>query len=136
MSRRKKDDSPVSFQITPMIDMTFLLLVFFMVTSKLTEQKVKKDIRLPEASASVKPADHEQRDVINIDENGDYFLDDEKVDEQTLKAYLNKRYNMNKPPYIIYLRADRNMPAKRISEFVEMATESGVDRIIFGVLNE
>ena len=119
-----------------MIDMTFLLLVFFMVTSTLTQQRTKKGIRLPEASASVKPEDHDQRDVINIDENGDYFIEDKKVDEENLRAYLEKRYKMDKPPYIIYLRADKDMPAKRIAEFVEMATESNVDRIIFGVLNE
>ncbi|MDF1814464.1 MAG: biopolymer transporter ExbD [Verrucomicrobiales bacterium] len=135
MSRKKKDDSPVSFQITPMIDMTFLLLVFFMVTSKLTEQKVKKDISLPQASASIRPKDHSQRDVINIDDNGRYFIADAEVSNDQLNEFLKKRYGVN-TPYVIYLRADQNMPAKKIGEFMEMATEAGVDRVIFGVLNE
>lgn len=135
MSRRKKDDSPVSFQITPMIDMTFLLLVFFMVTSKLTEQKVKKDISLPQASASIRPKDHSQRDVINIDDKGNYFISDGRVSEEQLNEFLKKRYGVN-TPYVIYLRADKQMPAKKIGEFMEMATEAGVDRVIFGVLND
>jgi len=135
LSRKKKDDSPVSLQITPMIDMTFLLLVFFMVTSKLTEQKVKKDIRLPEATASVRPKDHSQRDVINIDDKGDYFIADSRVSEEQLNEFLKKRYGVI-TPYVIYLRADKQMPAKRIGEFMEMATDAGVDRVIFGVLND
>lgn len=118
-----------------MIDMTFLLLVFFMVTSKLTEQKVKKDISLPQASASIRPKDHSQRDVINIDDNGRYFIADAEVSNDQLNEFLKKRYGVN-TPYVIYLRADQNMPAKKIGEFMEMATEAGVDRVIFGVLNE
>jgi len=118
-----------------MIDMTFLLLVFFMVTSVLTEQKVKKDIDLPEATASIRPKGHSQRDVINIDNRGEYFISDARVSKDELKAFLDKRYGVN-TPYVIYLRADKQMPAKKIGEFMEMATNAGVDRVIFGVLND
>ncbi|MEO0416086.1 MAG: biopolymer transporter ExbD [Verrucomicrobiota bacterium] len=135
MSRRKKEESPVSFQITPMIDMTFLLLVFFMITSTLTDQKVKKDIDLPEASASVLPDDLSKRDIINIDGNGDFYIAKQKVDNDQLMAYLKKRYGVN-TPYMIYLRADKNTPFKRTKEFMDMATEAGVNRVVFGVLND
>jgi len=119
-----------------MIDMTFLLLVFFMVTSVLTEQQVKKDISLPEASAAILPKDHAQRDVINIDGNGDFFIAEAKVDMDTLRGYLAERYKLERTPYVIYLRADKNTPNKRIGEFMEIATDENVDRVIFGVLND
>lgn len=135
MSRKKKPDAPVSFQITPMIDMTFLLLVFFMVTSVLTEQQTKKDISLPEASAAILPEDHAQRDVINIDGKGNFFIADAKVTTEDLRAYLAERYKLNRTPYVVYLRADKNTPNKRIGEFMEIATDEAVDRVIFGVLN-
>lgn len=118
-----------------MIDMTFLLLVSFMVTTKLTEQKVKKDIDLPEATASIRPEDHAQRDVINIDARGDYFIADARVDKEALAEFLKTRYGVN-TPWVVYLRADRQMPAKKIGEFMELATNAGVDRVIFGVLND
>ncbi len=118
MSRRKRSsDSPVSFQITPMIDMTFLLLVFFMITSTLTEQKVKKDIDLPNASASVLPEDPSRHDIINIDGNGDYFIGDDKVDKEGMKAYLKKRYEV-RTPYVVYLRADKRTPARITAGFL------------------
>jgi biopolymer transport protein ExbD len=47
--RRKAPQDEVGFNITPMIDMTFLLLIFFMVTTKITNEQVKKDIALPTA---------------------------------------------------------------------------------------
>ncbi|MEO0446731.1 MAG: biopolymer transporter ExbD [Verrucomicrobiota bacterium] len=135
MARRKRTETPVSFQITPMIDMTFLLLVFFMITSTLTEQKVNLDIRLPEATAAILPDDPSRRDVINIDDQGNYYLADDVVSKEELKAYLKKRYGVN-TPYMVYLRADKNTPASKTSEFMEIATESGVDRVVFGVLND
>lgn len=135
MPRKRKTDTPVSFQITPMIDMTFLLLVFFMITSTLTEQKVKKDIDLPVASAAVLPDDPSRRDIINIDEKGDYFIADDRVSKDQMMAYLKKRYGVNNP-YLVYLRADKQTPASKTSEFIEMAAEAGVDRVVFGVLND
>ena len=91
MARRKKGHTPVSFQITPMIDMTFLLLVFFMITSTLTEQKVKKDIVLPEASAAILPEDPSKHDIINVDAEGNFFIADKLVSDDELMAYLKKR---------------------------------------------
>jgi biopolymer transport protein ExbD len=135
MPRRRKSDTPVSFQITPMIDMTFLLLIFFMITSTLTEQKVKRDIDLPEASAAVLPEDDSKRDVINIDGAGQYFIGDVAADKEAVMAYLKQRYGKN-TPYMIYLRADKDTPAKLTSEFIDMAAEAGVDRVVFGVLND
>jgi len=135
MARKKKSDTPVSFQITPMIDMTFLLLIFFMITSTLTEQNVKRDIDLPEASAAVLPEDDSKRDVINIDGSGQYFIGDTPADKDSVMAYLKKRYGKN-TPYMIYLRADKNTPAKKTTEFIDMAAEAGVDRVVFGVLND
>lgn len=135
MARRKKTDSPVSFQITPMIDMTFLLLVFFMITSTLTEQQVKKDIRLPTAAASITPDDLSNRDIINIDGDGDYFIADRKVTKDEMKAYLKMRFEVQ-PPLKIYLRADKDTPAKITGEFMDMATDAGATNVIFGVLND
>ncbi len=118
-----------------MIDMTFLLLVFFMVTSVLTEQKTNKDIDLPEATASIAPKNHTLREVINIDKKGNYSLSNKTVTKEDLSAYLKKRFGVT-TPYVVYLRADKNMHAEKIGEFMEIATEARVEKVIFGVLND
>lgn len=132
---RKNKDAPVSFQITPMIDMTFLLLIFFMVTTTLSNEQVKMDVKLPTAESAVIPIDLSDRDVINIDENGAYFIANDRVTKEEMAAYLKKRFE-NFPPLKIYLRADANTPAEKITEFMEMATEAGAVNVIFGTLNE
>ena len=71
--RRKRPLDEVSFQITPMIDMTFLLLIFFMVTQKITEQQLNVPVKLPVAVSAVAP-ERTEREVINIDGKGNYYI--------------------------------------------------------------
>jgi len=121
----------VSFQITPMIDMTFLLLIFFMVTQKITEQQLQVPVKLPVAVSAV-PPEKTERDVINIDREGQYYIGDQAASKEEVLAHLKVKFK-DFPPLQIYLRADQNTPTKKIREFVEMATEVGAIDLIFGV---
>ena len=118
-----------------MIDMTFLLLIFFMVTTTLTNQPVKMDIDLPGAESAVVPKDLSHREVINIDSSGVYFIADTPVSKEEMAAHLKQQF-VDFPPLKIYLRADKDTPAEKITEFVEMATEAGAVNVIFGTLND
>jgi len=121
----------VSFQITPMIDMTFLLLIFFMVTQKITEQQLNVPVKLPVAVSAV-PPEKTERDIINIDGEGNYYIGDQAATTEEVLAHLKVKFH-DFPPLQIYLRADKNTPAKKIREFVDMATEVGAIDLIFGV---
>lgn len=129
--RRKIPHDEVGFNITPMIDMTFLLLIFFMVTTKITNEQVKKEIALPAAISAVQPEDLSNRDIINLDETGALWISNTQVSDEDMKTYLQGRFKSN-PPLKIYLRADKNTPAKRIREFMKMASEAGAVNVIFG----
>lgn len=129
--RRQRSVDEVSFQLTPMIDMTFLLLIFFMVTQKITEQELSVPVKLPVALSAVAPALLE-RDVINIDGTGQYYIGDAPASKEELLAHLKVKFR-DFPPLQIYLRADQKTPAKKIREFVDMATEVGAIDLIFGV---
>jgi len=129
--RRKRPLDEVSFQITPMIDMTFLLLIFFMVTQKITEQQLNVPVKLPVAISAVAP-ERTERDVINIDGEGNYYIGDKLATKDDVLAHLQVKFE-DYPPLQIYLRADQNTPTKKIREFVEMATAVGAIDLIFGV---
>lgn len=129
--RRKRPLDEVSFQITPMIDMTFLLLIFFMVTQKITEQQINVPVKLPVAVSAV-PPEKTERDIINIDGGGNYYIGDQMASKEEVLAHLKVKFK-DFPPLQIYLRADKDTPTKKIREFVEMATEVGAIDLIFGV---
>jgi len=128
---RKRPLDEVSFQITPMIDMTFLLLIFFMVTQRITEQELSVPVELPVAVSAADP-ERTERDIINIDGEGQYYIGDHPASQEEVLEHLRVKFE-NFPPLQIYLRADQDTPAKKIREFVEMATEVGAIDLIFGV---
>ena len=132
--RRKQSADEVSFQMTPMIDITFLLLIFFMVTQRITEQELSVPVKLPVALSSVSP-ERTERDVINIDGGGNYYIGDRAATTEEVLAHLKVKFR-DFPPLQIYLRAHQNTPTKKSREFVEMATEVGAIDLIFGVYGE
>lgn len=129
IDRRADDD--VGFQLAPMIDMTFLLLVFFMVTTKISKEQIKEEVRLPVASNAVIPDDIGNRDIISIDAEGRYFVGQEITDKKGLAEHLKKRFE-NTPPLRLYIRADQKTPGKKIKEIMKMAADAGAVDVIFG----
>lgn len=127
----KKQEDEVGFQITPMIDMVFLLLVFFMVTTKISKDQIKLDIKLPLASNGILPEDLSNRDIVSIDGSGQYFIGQQPATKQELAEHLKRRFRDN-PPLRLYVRADQGTPGKQIKELMRMAAEAGAISVIFG----
>jgi len=135
MRVHKKPDDEVGFQLAPMIDMTFLLLVFFMVTTKISKEQVKVDIKLPTASNATIPNDLSDRDIISIDGSGQYFIGQQPADKKQLTAHLKTRFK-NTPPLRLYVRADAKTPGKQIKELMKIASEAGAITVIFGTYQD
>lgn len=131
MKITRRPDDEMGFQLAPMIDMTFLLLIFFMVTTKISKEQIKEEIRLPVASNAIIPKDVSNRDIISLDDKGNYFIGTEPADKKRLADYLKKRFE-NTPPLRLYIRADQTTPAKKIKEVMKMAAEAGAIDVIFG----
>ncbi len=129
--RRIREEEALSFPITPMIDMVFLLLIFFMVTSRITQESRKKEIRLPETSIAQKPISQESRELLNLDEKGVIFIGETATPEPELKKYLMQRLK-DHPPLRIYVRADAQTPAATIKRIVRICAETGAIDIGFG----
>lgn len=135
MKLAKKQEDEIGFQLAPMIDMTFLLLIFFMVTTKISKEQVKVDIKLPTASNATIPSDLSNRDVISIDGEGNYHIGQRRTDKKELTAYLKERFKVT-PPLRIYVRADKDTPGKQIKELMRIASEAGAVNVIFGTYQD
>ena len=127
----RRPDDEVGFQLAPMIDMTFLLLIFFMVTTKISKEQIKEEVKLPVASNAVIPDDVSNRDIISIDAQGRYFIGQEIADKKRLAEYLKKRFEKT-PPLRLYIRADQKTSGKKIKEIMKMAADAGAVDVIFG----
>lgn len=135
MKLAKKQEDEIGFQLAPMIDMTFLLLIFFMVTTKISKEQVKVAIKLPTASNATIPSDLSNRDIISIDGDGNYYIGQKETDKKELAAYLKERFKIT-PPLRLYVRADKNTPGRQIKELMRIASEAGAVNVIFGTYQE
>src|SRR5882757_9695340 len=91
---RRVHHEEVGMQIAPMIDVVLLLLFFFMLSGKLTKQAKMMDIKVPHALSGVIPTESQlgDRDIINIDGNGNFFTGNVPVTSQQLTTHLKERF--------------------------------------------
>jgi biopolymer transport protein ExbD len=130
---RRVHHDEVGLQIAPMIDVTLLLLFFFMLAGKITKGDKLLDIKVPVAATGKVPVDEGARDVVNIDEQGRLFSGSRPVTTKELTAHLKQRFK-DYPPLKLYIRADSKTPGKKIKEVMAVASEAGAIEVVFGVI--
>lgn len=120
--------------MAPMIDMVFLLLIFFMVASHLTAME-RIPVSLPVADKAKVPEEARDRQLITVtaEANGEaaYFMNLQKVDIKELSAAIAQQQAKDENVRI-YLRADRQVRHKYIKAVMEACAEAGIADIIFG----
>jgi biopolymer transport protein ExbD len=114
-------------ELTPMIDVVFLLMIFFLVASKLDEADRSIDVILPQASAA-KPLTSKPREfVINIDREGNYFAGARPVRLEDLQQLLRQSAADNPQRQTVIVRADENTAHKFVVGAMDACVQAGVE---------
>jgi biopolymer transport protein ExbD len=118
--------------LTPLIDVVFLLLIFFMVSTTF-RQETQIRVELPQASAE--PAEALERKVLDItlDRDGWFYVDQEQVADRkptTLKRALARAMGDNTGLPVV-IRADANTPHQAVITAMDAASQLGLVRITF-----
>ena len=114
-------------ELTPMIDIVFLLMIFFLVASKLDEADRSIDVVLPQASAA-KPLTSKPREfVINIDREGGYFAGARPVPLEELGLLLRQAAADNPQRQTVIVRADENTAHKFVVAAMDACVQAGID---------
>ena len=114
-------------EMTPMIDIVFLLMIFFLVASKLDEADRAIDVVLPQAAAA-KPLTTRPREfVINIDRNGNYFAGARPVRLEELKDLLVQTAADNPARQTVIVRADEEVAHKFVVAAMDACVQAGID---------
>lgn len=132
---RRRHSEDIGFQIAPMIDITWILIIFFMVTMHLVENEFAVEVALPIASSAEIPPDLSGRVVVNIDKAGNYFIGNEAMTLVQLTAHLKQRM-IQFPPLKVYLRADAGIPAAKTKEFYRACAEATAVEVIIASFRE
>jgi len=115
-------------ELTPMIDVVFLLIIFFMVTSEFARD-VRAEVELPKLPGEQQEENEEAGVVVNIDERGNIILNvsEDPVTLEELRKQLQVFFITDtSTEQRVLLRADRRASAGRLNEVVRVLHEIGV----------
>ena len=119
--------------MAPMIDMVFLLLVFFMTVSSISQAGHRVELDLPESTASEMPKDLSNRVMLSIQKDGTYYLGGELLDSDALGDRL-KTMRDRFPEIKLRIRADRGTAFSDVKLAMKAATEAGISDYLYGTL--
>jgi len=107
MRFRNENDESFSFDLTPLVDVVFLLLIFFMVSTAFVDFTRQMDISLPSSKSSV-PSEVREPVKVELTVDKQIFLNGEKVTLEEFESALSK-ISVSKNNAAV-IRADKNLP--------------------------
>jgi biopolymer transport protein ExbD len=112
--------------ITPLLDLAFVLLIIFVITTPLLEQALP--LKLPQGGQTMQRV--EQRDIrtVEIDPRGFYFLNRQRMALETIIANLIRDHNAN-PNLVVRIRADENGRNKELYAVIDGCRRNGITRM-------
>ena len=122
------EDEP-EVNLTPLIDVVFLLLIFFMVSTTFEHQS-RIQIELPEATASPEEVEEESLEIV-IDAQGRYFIGEEQVvntELKTLKSAISKAVG-DRGTVPVTIRADASTPHQAVITALDATSQLGLTHI-------
>jgi len=141
--RRSPEASPdLGFQIAPMIDVVFVVLVFFMSLTAAIKIEAELNTKLPGGIASATSVDLPDEQTIGIEANGQVLLNDAPFDAPTDAALPNlsntlKRLKENadnaKTKLLITISSDSKAPYYRTIDVLNALAAASVDNVTFTV---
>jgi len=122
LSALRTDDEEQEINITPMLDVVFIMLIFFIVTASFVKE-AGIDVNKPEAQTS---QPKEQANIlIAIDAAGDIWIDRRKVDPRAVRANIERLHAEN-PQGTVVIQADEEAKTKVLVEVMDSARMAGV----------
>lgn len=133
MNLRPKPSPPPELNLTPLVDVVFLLLLFFMVSTTFTAKR-ELPIRLPEAQGRPGTASEERALVVVIDRQSQYVIDEQPLTiaagEDVTQA-LTRVLSNHPQGRALRIEADAATPHQAVMRVLDAAQALGLTRLAF-----
>lgn len=98
-----------ALSMTPLIDVVFLLLIFFLVASRLSQEDRELDIPLPSAANAMPMTSEPQEMIVNIDQEGRIYVDRQEMEGSQFERLLRNAIANNPLGQSVIIRADHRV---------------------------
>jgi biopolymer transport protein ExbD len=125
-SNRSNFSTLSEINVTPLLDLAFVLLIIFMITTPLLENSM--NLVIPSSSAANAPISKAQVQTISIDRDQTIRINNEIVDSDSLTARLLALKRAN-PDVAIVIRPDRELPVQKLVTLMDSLQRAQITRV-------
>jgi biopolymer transport protein ExbD len=124
-----------TISMTPMIDIVFLLIIFFLVSSHMASRETAQPINLPSAATALASEAVSPDATLNILSDGVLQLQGEAIQIEGLAPALQRIVAID-GPIQLRIRTDRTLPYEQVEKVLIECSQAGVTDLLFGVFGE
>jgi biopolymer transport protein ExbD len=125
-SQRQSLSTLSEINVTPLLDLAFVLLIIFMITTPLLESSM--NLVIPSSNASNPPINTSRVQTASIDRTGTIRFNTQVVDSETLAAQLIQMKRTN-PDVAIVIRSDRELPVQKLIGVMDVVQRAGITKV-------
>jgi biopolymer transport protein ExbD len=122
----KRSSAAGTLSMTPLIDVVFLLLIFFLVTSRFDEEERRLPIELPVATSATPMTQKPREVVVDIDREGNLYTGGEATTPAELEAILRRAVASNPTNQTVIIRADAGTRFQPVVSVMDLCNRVGV----------
>ena len=111
--------------ITPLLDLAFVLLIIFVITTPLLEQSI--NLKLPRGGQPDKFLNKRDICTVEVSVPGVYALDRQRMSLDQLITRLTSDFHINQN-IVVYIRADQECPYKNVADLIDRCQRGGITR--------
>ena len=139
------NDGTVGFQIAPMIDVVFVIMLFFMVMAGAVKVENELNTQLPGTAATSTSTDFVDEQIITISDTGEVSLNDEPFDTPQSKELpqlrgtlmrLKQNADAAKTPAVVTIISDEQAKYSRTVDVLDALALAKIDNVTFTVADE
>lgn len=130
--RQRRTDNPTDVDVSPLIDMVFILLIFFMVTTTFVKD-MKLDINRPSASSASRADSKVVR--VYIDNTGEVYIDNQAVKVWAIQSKVRDLLRTATDKNVLVI-TDDNIPVNKLIDVVDECRMSGAKDVAVSTTKE
>ena len=122
----RKSKAIASLSILPLIDVVFLLIIFFLVATRFVQAEQELDVNLPSASEALPVISNLREIVINIDKDGQFFMNGKFRLAEEVEQLLREKAANNPLTQTVVIRADKETDTQYFITAIDLCKRAGI----------
>ena len=121
-----KKNKPLDINVAPLIDIVFLLLIFFMLASEFTDFKTIDLVSPIESNTNIEIT--KLPIIINLSESGTIHVNSETIEKNNLSNFLKNTLTENSSKKVV-INTDENTKINLLIDIIDIVRDLGIDKI-------